>query len=104
MLGFIPYNDTALIYKTGAVDSWGLGTASETGVAVNCLIREVQTSETVASEDGKVIKLQYKVSFEGAVDVKIGDFIEINSKKFKVQGINPIKDLAREVVSTVVSI
>lgn len=103
VLGFLPYNETVVIYKQGEVDSWGIKSPS-TRIELPCYVREVRNSERLESVGGSVQVLTYTVVFEGKVDVKIGDYIEVDGEKFKVRNARFIKDLDRNIISTKVAI
>lgn len=103
MLGYLPYNEEAIIYTQGAVDDWGIKSA-ETKQILPCYIREVRNSERLETVGGSVQVLSYVVVLEGKVEVKIGDYIEVEGHKYKVQNCRYLKDLDRNIISTKVTI
>jgi len=103
MLAFLPYNETVVIYKQGEVDNWGIKAPSQR-LTLPCYIREVRDSERVESINGSVQTLTYTVVFEGNVDVRIGDYIEVDGEKYRIKNRRPIKDLDRNIISTKVAI
>lgn len=103
MLGYLPYNEKAIILKQGEVDDWGIKSATSR-IELPCYIREVRNSERLENVEGSIQVLTYTVVFEGNVNVKVGDFLEVDGIKYKIKNTRPIKDLDRNIISTKVAI
>lgn len=104
MLGFIPYEEIVILYKAGEVDSWGLCVGKTEPIKKPCYIRESQNTETIYSDDGKIITFKYDVTFEGNADVVVGDFIEVEGFKLKILAKRYLKDFSRNIIATKVSV
>lgn len=104
MLNFILDNEKVFLINKGAVDGWGIQSASDTRTEFKCSIRGAEDSTPIEAKGGKQVIPSYVVSFNGKVPFGVGDTLEVEGNKLVVLHKKEVKDLSRAVMFTKVTL
>lgn len=103
-LKLIPELDTIFLLKRGEVDVWGKTSIKETKEELKCLIRGTETSTSIESTGGRMVLPTFDISFNGAVPINVGDYVEIEGFRKIVLVKTQKKDLSRTVLITKITV
>lgn len=103
-LKLIPEFDSIFLLKKGVPDAWGISSTTESKTEVRCFIKEAEKSSSVESVGGKMVVPSYSITFNGDVDIHVGDYIEIDGIKKVVLTRTQKKDLARVPLITKITV
>ncbi|MCW6094551.1 hypothetical protein LAV60_15375 [Clostridium sporogenes] len=105
MLGFIPMNRTASVYRqVGAVDSWGRPTTNQTFTG-KCQINYNTDLTKISGEDGVTTSMSATVVFHGLVEVAVGDYVEFSdilgvTNKYQIKDVFFFEDYVGKIIAT----
>lgn len=105
MMGFIPMNDRATIYKlTGAVDAWGQPSIKKF-YSGKCRIDYNTDLSKISGEDGFTTSMSATVVFHGKVSASNGDFLEFSTdvgtmNKYQIIDVFFFKDWVGKIIAT----
>lgn len=103
-LKILPENDSIILYEKGKVDAWGISSATELKRELNCFIKGAEASTPVESKGGKMVLPSFTVSFNGDVEIHVGDHVEVEGIKKVVLTKSQKKDFSRKVVITKITV
>lgn len=103
-LKIFPEFDSIYLLKKGIPDSWGIASTTESKIEIRCFITESESSSTVESIGGKMIVPTYNITFNGDVDIHVGDYIEVDGVKKIVLTRIQKKDLSRVPLITKITV
>ena len=103
-LKLLPENSQVFIWEKSNVDDWGLTTLSGVKKCLSCFLRESEETATIESIGGKQVLPSYSLSFNGNVEVKVGDKIEVEGAVMEVLRRKVSKDLSGNVLLTKITV
>ena len=103
-LKLLPENCVVHVYEKGNADDWGFMKLSAIKKKYGCFLRESQESSPIDSIGGKQILPSYDLSFNGKVNVKVGDKIEVEGFPMEVLRRKVSKDLSGNVLLTKITV
>lgn len=103
-LKLLPENGHVFVYEKGEVDAWGLSTLADTKKRFDCFIRESEESTPIESVSGKQIIPSYNLTFNGKVEIKAGDKIEVEGDLLEVLRRKVTKDFSGNVLITKITV
>lgn len=103
-LKIVPEFDSIYLLQKDVPDAWGIVSTTESKTEVRCFIKEAKSSSTVESIGGKMVVPTYSITFNGDVDIHVGDYIEVDGIKKVVLTRIQKKDLARVPLITKITV
>lgn len=103
-LKLLPENSHVFVYEKSEIDDWGLPTLTDIKKRFGCFLRESETVTPIESVGGKQILPSYDISFNGAVEIKAGDKIEVEGAVLEVLRRKVSKDLSGNVLLTKITV
>lgn len=103
-LKLIPEFDSIFLLEKGVPDAWGISSTKASKVELRCFIKGAESSTAIESIGGRMVVPSYTITFNGDVDVHVGDYIEIDGMKKVVLTRTQKKDLARVPLLTKITV
>lgn len=105
MLGFIPMNRTASVYRqVGATDIWGQPELTQTFTG-KCQINYNTDLTKVSGEDGVTTSMSATIVFHGLVEIAVGDYVEFSNvlgiiNKYQIKDVYFFEDYVGKIIAT----
>ncbi|WP_300857260.1 hypothetical protein [uncultured Clostridium sp.] len=99
-LKLIPETSYIYIPEKSDVDVWGLAKSTDLKKKYGCFLRESEQVTPVESIGGKQILPSYDISFNGKVEIRAGDKIEVDGVLMEVLKKSVSKDISGNVLLT----
>ena len=103
-LKLLPENSHVFVYEKAEADAWGFAKLTNTKKKYGCFLRESEETTPVESIGGKQIIPSYLLTFNGKVEIKVGDKIEVEGDLMEVLRRKVSKDLSGNVLVTKITV
>lgn len=97
-------NGHVFVYEKAEADDWGLTKVTNVKKSFDCFIRESEETTPVESVGGKQIVPSYTLTFNGLVEIKAGDKIEVEGDLLEVLRRKVTRDFSGNVLITKVTV
>lgn len=103
-LKLLPENGHVFVYEKAEADAWGFAKLTNNKKRFGCLIRESEGITPIESVGGKQILPSYIISFNGKVEIKAGDKLEVYGEVLEVLNKKITADLSGNILLTKITV